>query len=300
MKIQSYSPIYKKADFAKNFTFGWYPNDTLYPKHKNPEKDFSNYTNDIKSYTELVRNPVVFEMLPKYLELYYPDGAVIYDYACSVGHEPCSLVMSLFNYFPQEEAQKYLPIKAIDLREDIIETAKKHSIKIDKNEMLKLTNIFKNIDLEDYLTIEPNSRYAGYGKTFKLTEKLSDNINFQTGDIFADLKDNELSKKPCIVLFRNSWQYLSPDGAQNLTKLLAEKLPDGSTLIVGDKDIYDANVKNLLKKVGFKPTLFGAKSAEELNKEPYFRVDPYGIQHKYLLGDYCFKLQKGGLCKIQK
>jgi len=88
-----------------------------------------------------------------------------------------------------------------------------------------------------------------------MTDKLSENIQFNFGDLFEDLDAGKLSKEPCVLFFRNAWQFLTHKGAIELATKLLEKLPSNSTIIIGEKDIDERRANKILEHAGFKKML---------------------------------------------
>lgn len=222
---------------------------------------------NILNYTLLFRNLCVFKELPSFLESTYPNGVKIHDYACSTGHEACSLVIGLLDALPNENVQKYLPILAFDNNLEMLRIAESHTLKLNDTEKRHL-RYFENTNVDDFL--KRLRRTSDRQEIYKMTSKLSGNIQFNYGDIFEDLKTGELSKEPCVVLFRNAWQFLTPEGKKELAQSLYKNLPTKSSVIIGDVDIGQVTDPTdwLLIKAGFKrikPTklaAFNNKNAE--------------------------------------
>lgn len=237
----------------------------------------------IKNYTKLIRGIKVFKELPHYLHQTYPKGAPIYEYACSAGHEASSIVISLFNGFKPEEAKTFLPIKAFDCNPKVLKLAAKQKLLLEPWEKCAV-NQFKNIKMEDFL-IEPKIK-IGKQKSYKMTDKLTDNIQFNFGDLFADLNEGKLSKEPCVLFFRNAWQFLTHKGAIELATLLFEKLPSKSTIIIGEMDIEERRANKILEHAGFKKML-DKKVIDPVNQkmQEKFRV----IMEGEGLSTFCFK-----------
>ena len=259
MRIDSLSSFnHNKLQYSPKprVSFGAYYDSTLYGKSIENHGDGVLYKScNIHNYSTLIRSTELFLELPKVLEEKFPNGAKIYNYACSAGYEPTSLALSLHNYFPEEKAKKYLPIIARDNNSKIIAEAQKYTLRLEQGELNRL-KFFENINEDDFFTLgKIRNRYGE--KIYKLNDKLKNEIKFEEGDLFKDLDSGELSKEPCVILFRNAWQFLTEDGVKTLSKNLYEKLKPGSLVIIGAMDVpmeyYSSPNANIhLKKAGFK------------------------------------------------
>ncbi len=257
MQIRPISNInYTPQNYPQRVSFGSYYDSTQRGKSIENFGDGVLYQScNIHNYSTLIRSTELFLELPKVLEEKFPNGAKIYNYACSAGYEPTSLALSLHNYFPEEKAKKYLPIIARDNNSKIIAEAQKYTLKLEQSELNRL-KFFENIKKDDFFTLgKIRNRYGE--KIYKLNDKLKNEIKFEEGDLFKDLDSGELSKEPCVILFRNAWQFLTEDGVKTLSKNLYEKLKPGSLVIIGAMDVpmeyYSSPNANIhLKKAGFK------------------------------------------------
>ena len=202
----------------------------------------------IHNYSILLRNFRLFLELPKLLEEKFPNGAKIYDYGCSVGYEPVSLDLGLHNYFPKEQVKKYTPIIARDNNPYILREAKRFKLKFEKDELERLA-FLKNINQEEFF--HPHRKGIDGQLVCGCSDRLKKDIIFEHGDLFDDLKYDRLSDEPCVVLLRNSWQYMTKNGKEELSDLLFEKLKSGSIVIIGSHDVSSSANECLLNS-GFK------------------------------------------------
>jgi len=236
----------------------------------------------IKNYTKLIRGVKVFKELPQYLKTTYPNGATIFDYACSAGHEASSIIISLFNGLHPKEVEKFLPIKAFDNNPKVVKMAQKYALKLDNREMCDFKRLDR-VDVKDFL-VSPRMS-VGKQRTYKMSDKLKDNIQFDFGDLFEDLKEGKLSKEPCVLFFRNAWQFLTHKGAIELATTLFEKLPSKSTVIIGEKDIEEQRANKILERIGFKKML----DTKVINPvEQNFKDRFVAIMEGESLSTYCF------------
>lgn len=202
----------------------------------------------VKNYTTIFRNLKFFKELPGFLLNKYPEGVKIYDYACSRLHEASSIVITLFDALSSKEANKFLPIYAFDNNPKILKKNIKRTLELDEGE-LEGFKWFENINIQDYLQYLRASKPDQ--KLYRMRDDLSNNIYFDYGDIFEDLENRKFSEKPCVVFFRNAWQFLTENGSKELSKKLFDNLHPDSTVIIGDMDTYGNAGEDLLES-GFR------------------------------------------------
>lgn len=219
----------------------------------------------IHNYSCLFRSPKLFTQLPKIIQERYPNGVKIYDYGCSAGYEPVSLLLSMHNSISDSEIDKYLPMEAIDNNKDAIKLAKKYSLKLDTEERFFLNNNLNNINKSEYLKL--GKTLPDGQKVCICTKKVKNEIQYQIGDLYKDLCNNKFKGKPCVLLFRNAWQFMTKEGAMEFANKLYEKLPKNSMLIIGGMDIAYANANKLLTEQGFKPL------ENKINKDSLYYED---------------------------
>lgn len=226
-----------------------------YIKHiKNQKGDGKIYGyGDIKNYSHLFRNLRFFQQMPIIIDKKFPNGVKIYDYACSSGYEPASIVMSIEDRLPKEKANKFFPIFAFDKNPQIIQEAQRYQLRL---------NGAENRSFEYFENIKKSNYFTSIGIDFQKqeicneTDNLRQKIIFKNGDLFEDAENDKISKEPCVLFFRNSWQFLTSDGIEKLANLLSKKLKPKSLLFIGDEDIdkfYDMRTDKILQKHNFKP-----------------------------------------------
>ena len=250
-----------------------------------PELGGAYLNTHISNYTKLFRNIKVLQQLPQMLKDKFPDGARIYDYGCSTGFEPESIVMSLFNKMTPEQVAKYMPIQAFDVNDKALSRAKSPYTQLsldDKDGFCFFKNISrKTFYQEKIMSISEFEEYAwkAYGqkpsnpysllseydedeiKDIKIVahEKLpvlTENIVYKRGDIFEDLENKDFGKEPVVLFFRNASQFMNDDGQRELAEKMWKALPSGSVVVLGDRDIAHQDGRNLKKYLlekGFVP-----------------------------------------------
>ena len=204
---------------------------------------------NIHNYSCLVRDLELFLKLPEMIKKKFPDGVKIYDYACSAGYESTTIDLGLHNSMSSEMVKKYTPIIARDNNPHIIKKAQEYRLRFEDDEMARL-DMFENINKEDFFT--PRRKDAYGQKIHDCKDILKKEIIYENGDLFKDLENGKLSDEPCIVLLRNTWQYMTPLGIINNVNLLSKHLQPKSIVVLGTFDVRTNAAKQLLKS-GFKP-----------------------------------------------
>lgn len=242
----------------------------------------------IKNYSHLFRNLKFYQIMPFILDKKFPNGAVIYDYACSAGYEASSIVMAMKDKLPNEKVEKFMPVYAFDCNPQIVEEAKKYKLKLNGSE-LKSFHFFENIKKSDFLVptkIDRNGQVINFA-----TRNLTNNIIFDNGNIFEDLESGKLSKKPCVLFIKNTWQFLTDYGSRKLAKSLYDNLKSKSLVFIGDEDIdkfYGMTTDKVLLDTGFKAVedRFDITYKQKKNRTLYNRITLF--EHKNL-SDLCFE-----------
>lgn len=202
----------------------------------------------IHNYSCLLRDFQLFLELTEILKKKFPNGVKIYDYCCSAGYEPVSIVLGLFNSFSKGKVNDYTPIIAKDNNPNIIRKAREYKLKLEHDEIRRLS-FFENINPKDFLTAKRIDIHEQ--RNFDYTEDLKQKIHYETGDIFKDLESGKLSQEPCVLFIRNMWQYLTSQGVAKLSYNLYSCLAPQSIVIIGQRDISNRADKNLIQ-AGFK------------------------------------------------
>ena len=239
---------------------------------------------NIHNYSCLIRDLQLFLELPEILKNKFPNGIKIYDYGCSAGYEPVSIVLSLFNGFSKEKVNNYTPIIARDNNPNIIRKAKEYKLELEQDEIRRLS-FFENINPKDFLTAKRIDIHEQ--RNFDYTEDLKQKIHYEIGDIFEDLKSDKLSKEPCVLFIRNMWQYLTQRGVTQLADNLYSCLPPKSIVIIGVKDMSNDAAINL-KRAGFK-NINGEYNMFFKDKILQAKYRDVKFLTPFLTNDFCFE-----------
>lgn len=206
-------------------------------------------------FTTLFRSDLDWEKLAKYEVEHFKnkDKVNIVMFAASDGSEAYSKIISLFES-AKNCVKKFFPIKAYDIDDEIVNTAKSGYIKASENDVFEIMSRAENID--DYFSkTDKNIEIEGDAiakrfKTIKAQDKLTSNVNFNKGDMFQEItkiKDNSNT----ILMCRNILGYFLNDKMEEFVKLASDFLKKGSLFVIGDYDRQYMNIDELIKKYNF-------------------------------------------------
>lgn len=206
--------------------------------------------------TVLCRDDLYFPEVVDFLDNKYknvPKVNVIM-HACSDGEEAYSFVGVLISRL-KEKALKFLPVKAKDIEPEHLKMAKRGIYNVTETEYL-LANASMNGDFYEYFECLPQKNVTDFrlknATPFKVKDALRNFVNFEQSDILTDSKKTNF--KNTVLFARNFWPYLSCEERHKLAKMLANRMDNTSTLIIGDYDKEEANIGALLKMYGFEET----------------------------------------------
>lgn len=153
----------------------------------------------------------------------FPKGVKIFNYACSDGSEPYSLVMLLINKLGFEEARKkYFPIIAKDISPAIIKQAQKGIIGLNEQDEKEIINLLRLKNLNKFFKpVKLDEQPIGDDfKQFWVPDVLRENVVFSKSDICQDAKNPEIFKGdkpgPSLLLFRNAMYHLTNEQQKTL------------------------------------------------------------------------------------
>jgi chemotaxis methyl-accepting protein methylase len=177
----------------------------------------------------------------------YEENVNILNLACSDGSESITLLASLYE-FANNNASKFLPIKASDITKKVIDSAKSGIYNIEGQDLRRINTSIGHYSKYFCIT-ESTSKLFPFA--MKLLPKYTDKIIYEQLDIFDSLK--KLQPQNNVVLCRNVLPYLSNEKRVQFIDLLARKLDPSSLVVIGafDNGHY---VNNLLKSRYFKQT----------------------------------------------
>lgn len=183
--------------------------------------------------TRMFRDDLNWEDFGQYLKDKFKDFNKVntYLYACSSGKEPYTLSILLQHIF-KEEAQKFFPINAKDIDENLIQK----NIHNQNNERILETSYYPAklaLHLDDkqtkeYITLDEH-------KIENLTEKTINPVEFSCANILDDIENID-SENPSIIMCRNMWPYVNSSEYEDFAVKLYDKLAKGSVIVIGSYD----------------------------------------------------------------
>lgn len=224
--------------------------------------DFFN-TNLIRTSTNVFREDVEWDRLVKFIDRHFADKDKVNSYvlACSDGSEAFTYAISIKEFLPQEVQKKFLPIKASDIDEEMIKTAKSGRINLYPIEFLLAENI-SGIDLFKYMTDKTVSHLIKGDEvsetdeisSYKVKKELLDAAEFKCSDILSEMR-NLKDEGNSVIMCRNVFPYLKPSYVDKIILTAQEKLKIGSLFVIGNYDEYAKIGDKLLNNGFFKPVL---------------------------------------------
>lgn len=223
-----------------------------------------------KNTTYFFRNDIEWDKTVKSLMEHFENENHVDTYCigCSDGSEAYSLVM--MTKLLSDNPNKFLPIKASDYDEKIINTAKIGKYLVTKDEYENF-NKYTSGKWRNYLDRTPSTKgemaqMSGASAmephgVYLINDNIKNEVEFRVEDCMETL-DKMAKKGPKIVLCRNFWPYMSDEKCKEFAKKLSEKLEKGSVVITGGyDDTVDTEV--WLELNGFKNAFQESKSFEE-------------------------------------
>ena len=210
---------------------------------------------DFGCYTRLFRDDLEWDKLAKYEVDHFKDKdkVNIVMFAASDGSEAYSKIISLFES-AKNCVKKFFPIKAYDIDDEIVNTAKSGYIKASENDVFEIMSRAENID--DYFSkTDKNIEIEGDAiakrfKTIKAQDKLTSNVNFNKGDMFQEITKIK-DESNTILMCRNILGYFLNDKMEEFVKLASDFLKKGSLFVIGNYDREHMNIDELIKKHNF-------------------------------------------------
>jgi len=219
--------------------------------------------------TNFFREDLPWKEMVEYFALKYANvnKVRVLCYGCSDGSEPISLAMLLLDKLGKN-ADKFFPIMAMDIDEDIIKKASSGRINVDCKDKVMMNNILYN-DASNYLEL-PNFKTMAYGSNVKVKDCIKDVIHYSVADIRDEV--HTIPHENTIVFARNFWPYLgSGHEVGNLARNLRTQLQKNCTLVVGDFDTF-AGIQSSLILAEFETSPL-SKNIYEPRQQPLFYGD---------------------------
>lgn len=177
--------------------------------------------------------------------------------ACSEGAEPYSLAMILIEKLGKEKAQKFFPIEASDINEEILRNPKQGIMKLSQEDIRGIKKL--KINPQKYMDIDNKFEYSqelrGIVCTGRIKPILQDAVTFKKAS-FEDVIPEARSHNS-VVMARNFWIYPKESEREYLAKRLFSELGDNSVCVIGELDNLDLenpaySTQKCLTSAGFK------------------------------------------------
>ena len=214
--------------------------------------------------TCMFRSDISWKALAKFLNNHFKrtEKVQILNPACSDGSEAYSLIMCL-KELNTGSAQKFLPIKACDIDEEILRAANSGLIKTTPNDRYNikentkdfrkyLTSTNEKLDIVNDNLLEDNPNLNL--KTFKVTDELKNAVEFKRNDLFNLLKCHKDSNNT-FLMCRNLLGHLEEYQVEKFADLAYKKLDTRSVIAIGDFDINHSKIDEYLNELNFKKVL---------------------------------------------
>src|SRR5574344_795174 len=202
---------------------------------------------EYRNTTSFFRNDINWNKFISFLDKKYKnvDKVNIYCEACSDGSEPFSLAMKLISDLGEEKAQKFLPIIAKDIDEDIIKLAKSGYIYHERGDFFNTE--YNTKDINDFIDVEKRRRIFikelySEKNVYPIKDILKNAVVFDVGNIQNDIKN--MKPDNSFVMFRNVWPYLEMEDRIDIVDKLKKQLGKNSYVMLGSYDEYSDNKLN--------------------------------------------------------
>lgn len=199
----------------------------------------------------LFRDDVDWKRLAKYEKNHFADKnrVNIIQFASSDGSEAYTQIISLLENYPNKNSEKFFPIKAYDIDEEIVNAARsgllntnmvdRINLQINSDDYSKyFTNTNEILNIKNDLNLQSK-------KTLKATNLLKNRVHFERADMYnilAELNDNS----DTILLCRNILGYFEDDKVEKFVKIVSNKLKQGSMFIIGQHDTSNSFIDRYL------------------------------------------------------
>ena len=267
--------------------FGMWLHDVYNKKNNGSKSDGSvKHRND----TWLYRDGAYWKFFTDFISERFKDTPKVntYCYGCSNGSEPYTLAMQILSTHPNE-ANKFLPVKAMDYDAAAIESAKSGIIPLTEIE-IEYAKFYTKGQLNDFIDISEKNKSFFDLKSFhclsdkleqsvnipnvtfdkkpdlenlkngyyKVSPALKQNIDFKVANILHDYR--KIQPKNSIVIARNFMPYLEPQNVVQLIYNIGNRLKSNSLLVLGCYDmevcptVYNIDMIKLINLAGFRQT----------------------------------------------
>ncbi len=208
------------------------------------------------------RNDISWSFFVEYINKNFKgkNKVNVINAACSDGSEAYSLLITMKEKLKPNQVQKFLPIQALDCDKEILKVAKSGFLSVSDADLYKIKSNTKRES--EYIGIVDNNKIVeikgdetqSLRKMVKINKSLRENVIFQQEDVFKVLNNLE-DDSNTILMFRNALGHLGDGKAKKFASLAAQKLKEGSLVVIGNFDIDNTNIHQFLKEKGFTQVL---------------------------------------------
>ena len=205
----------------------------------------------------LFRDDIDWKRLARYEKNHFgnKNRVNIIQFASSDGYEAYTKIISLLENYPQKKADKFFPIKAYDIDEEIVNAARSGYINTCLADRINLQVNSEDYskyfsDTDEILNIKEDIKLQNQ-KTLKATNYLKNRVRFERADmhlVLANLTDNS----DTILMCRNVLGYFDNDRIEKFVKIVSNKLKQGSLFIIGEHDTSNSFIDRYLKENNFR------------------------------------------------
>ncbi len=239
MKIHSYN------NYKNNFAFG---TTGRYYKNSNGDEFGTN--------SWLFREDLDWKQLAEYENKNFRNKTKvnIVQFASSDGSEAYTKIISLLENLPENDTEKFFPIKAYDIDEEVVNAARSGFINTCLSDRIKLqmnsdnyekyfTPSNKTLDIKDDIKLQRP-------KTFKAGDILTKRVSFERADMYNILSSLN-DRSDTILMCRNVLGYFENEKVEKFVKIVSNKLKQGSLFIIGEHDTINSFIDKYLKENKF-------------------------------------------------
>lgn len=212
-------------------------------------------------YTTFFRGDLDWEKFANYEIEHFKDKdkVNVVMFASSDGSEAYSNIISLLESKKnKEEVKKFFPIQAFDIDKEIVKAAQSGYVMGSYSDIVEVAS--RSEDYQQYfnltnkvLNIKDDMSFIG-AKALKATNKLTDNVNFNIGDMFEKIKTIK-DESNSVVMCRNILGYFLDDKIEEFIKQASKFLKKDSLFVIGDYDKNFMDIGSVFKNYGFKEVL---------------------------------------------
>lgn len=214
---------------------------------------------EIGTVSSMFREDLDWARFTQYLNDNFKDKEKVnvVQYAASDGSEAYTLLIALQKN-NENTFTKFLPIKAYDLDKEVVKAAQSGLVNLKDSDFLRMKCSVKNTEkyfekAEKKLEIPGEVRWypISYTETYKASDDLKNNVQFNQGDMFELVNDID-DRSNTVVLCRNVLSYWKADKVSDFLENLSQQLKTGSLVVTGNLDTANGGVvPYFLQKYGF-------------------------------------------------